>query len=290
MAGFAIVALGPGLLAAVLRRSLGGALLPDAESAPASLWARDGLAGAYLLLYAAFVARHAGRKYSRGLYGAVCWANAALAAWLVAAAAAEATARGPAPELLLAAAALALPFALALCSSLAALGTLLRCAPGFLLFLPTFVAFFPAYAFARLHDLSWGNRPSGGAAASQTNADGGAAAEARDAERMARSLRRRAHLVCLLLVLANFAVAWSLAYEVPATDLVVLAALVLGIVLPQMALSLLFLIGYRIASAFGAVAHCCWTRVLRRSERDFYLPARPTNAAAPPPPAPAARA
>merc|ERR1719158_2390324 len=53
-----------------------------------------------------------------------------------------------------------LPFFMALLSSMTSFVNMIVTFPAYLFFLPTFVGWFAAYAFARTSDLTWGNRPS----------------------------------------------------------------------------------------------------------------------------------
>lgn len=52
------------------------------------------------------------------------------------------------------------PFILSLMTSFISFYNMCKTFPAYILFLPTFMIWFPAYAFSRTSDLSWGNRPS----------------------------------------------------------------------------------------------------------------------------------
>ncbi|ELR18601.1 chitin synthase [Acanthamoeba castellanii str. Neff] len=76
---------------------------------------------------------------------------------------------------------------------------MIRCFVHYYLFLPTLVATFGAYSFARTFDLSWGNRPP-----SQIKAEASTSGESEDALIKAKEkLREQSQATCGLIVMAN---------------------------------------------------------------------------------------
>eukprot|EP00124_Ichthyophonus_hoferi_P003250 Ihof_evm1s272 gene=Ihof_evmTU1s272 len=104
----------------------------------------------------------------------------------------------------------------------------------FMFFLPTFIAWFAAYAFSRTWDLSWGNRPSDGM--------DGQSIEKRNSK--LKGLKRRAFILNYSLALLNVAAGLGLTHGL---ELRYFLWLSLAIAMPsfiQMVLSLLFYLMY----------------------------------------------
>ncbi len=275
LGGFVIVALSPGFLALLLYFSISGVLFPDTADEVNSQIAREIFAYAYLVLYLIFAWSHhfleAPRKLYRPLYNIVATVNAALATWVLCWLAIEIWRDGLSTTLGLVLCTFALPFVLAGISSIRSVWTMAKNLPGFLLFLGTFTGFFSAYSFSRLHDLSWGNRPS-----SETSDGGITGFDSIKTDLAARaklSLLRKSRAVCFLLTVANLVLVSLVIFKLgdSSNTMLYLSGSILGFVVIQLILAFLFVLAHKLRQAWHIASLCCWTHILRRPLRDFYM-------------------
>lgn len=206
---YAIMAMSPSFVSLLLYFSISGEFFTDNSTF------RPAFAYLYLFVYIVFSWWHATipegtkKKLSTTWFPVIAHMNGLLSIWFVSRAVMESISNGLSVSLIIVLSVLGLPFVLAFMSSLSSWWKMIKNFPGFLYCLPTFTAFFGAYAFSRIHDLSWGNRPSvelnNSAITTQVN-------------ETKRRLKRTSHSICLMLIGLNILLTSTIIFLVTFSD------------------------------------------------------------------------
>ncbi|KNC87237.1 hypothetical protein SARC_00623 [Sphaeroforma arctica JP610] len=190
-----------------------------------------GITSCGALLYIVFCLTHFFSKFSRSLYNAVVVWNS-ISYMLVVAGLTAAFANADPIAILVLLLAVFMPFFLALLHSLDVFIMMVFSFFQFCAFWPIFIPWFSAYAYCRVWDLSWGNRPSSGSAKGKKSVKTGI-------------LHRRIGLVVLLLVMClNFTVCGLFVRYNSLQGLMVMSMVFVGIALFQQILSFGFYLFY----------------------------------------------
>eukprot|EP01134_Creolimax_fragrantissima_P000329 CFRG0329T1 len=168
---------------------------------------------------------------------------------------------------------MAVPFILSLLNSITSFLNMCVSFPAYLLFLPTFVGWFGAYAFARTWDLTWGNRPSDSIVHSAVYAN------VDDAEGEEKTVKKqydhktpitknqmmcRGYTVAMIILLVNLVLGVLAFFYLSGTAVFVVAIYLASFALITMALSFVFYLFYtpnlvsrNTASFFEKYCCCC---------------------------------
>jgi chitin synthase len=157
------------------------------------------------------------------------------------------------------------PILLALLHSPTSFGYMLVCFVPFYLLLPTMVAFIGAYAFARVWDLSWGNRPSEKSSLATT---ANAAVIKKNAERIKTIGTWIAWIVMFINVAGAILVIWGGQQGI---FLVVLALFVFSWSFIQMVFSSIYFLLRNLRNAKRWISYCCCVKLCCcYTEKEWY--------------------
>ena len=211
----------------------------------------------YMALYGLYVLSHSwtNRKLIGFLHASITKINVLIMFWILIWFCLEVWQNGISFTIGLVLLSFALPFALAILSSVGGFLRMVQSFIPFLLYLPTFTAFFGAYSFSKLADLSWGNRP------------------ATEEAQQISSLKSKGRFICFMIVLCNFAFAAIMVLKLQHNSeaVIYLTGGIFAFVFIQLALSFVFVLGHNLYQMSQSVSMCCWLNCKKKTKAEFYL-------------------
>jgi cellulose synthase/poly-beta-1,6-N-acetylglucosamine synthase-like glycosyltransferase len=279
---YVMMALAPALFTITLRLALREQIWHLSEMTQQAVW------GSYGLLYVIFVLLHARlsgtKKVIDTLYHLAVIVNMAMMTFIIVWQILIDISYGFTLSLIFILANAAFPFLLALIHSPLSFLYMLQSFVPFLLYLPTMIVYFGAYSFARVHDLSWGNRPSenvenfanGSSSVGSGSVNPNHRSSPEELAAVKRKILKTSRWICGSILVGNgvFVLVFvDILNSGGITVLLVLSVFLFGFALMQMVLSLIFFIMHnasRLKLAFACCFHvacCCKSRASFYRER-----------------------